>query len=401
MTYDFNEVHDRRGTYCTQWDYIQDRFGKPGILPFSISDTDFLPPAQIVDAVTKVAARGQYGYTRWNHHDFKSSVASWFSRRYGVQISEDWIIYSPSVMYASSLLIRLLTKPGDGILCFDPMYDSFPGVIEGNDRRMVKSTLHRVESPVADDDAHRTFEIDFEQLDALAADCSAMLLCSPHNPTGRMWTANEMDRIVEICREHDLWLIADEIHADISLCGRSNVSAVSLLSKYEKIAVASSPTKTFNIPGLIGSYLVVPSPEVRDAFLNVTRHVDFLNSCSTLWLYATMAAYRECDDYVEGLCSYIRSNMETLKAFLAKRVPQARFEVPDATYLAWIDVSGLGVSSDALQDALVNVGGVGIMRGETYGDAGQGYLRLCAGCPRSKLEEGLERMARGIDSLNL
>lgn len=401
MKHDFDEVHDRRGTYCTQWDYIQDRFGRPGILPFSISDTDFLPPRPIVDAVTQVASRGQYGYTRWNHHDYKGSIAGWFERRYDTEVNEDWIVYSPSVMYSISLLVRLLTKPGDGILVFDPMYDSFPGVIEGNGRRMVRSILLPVVHPDPADDARRTFEIDFDEIDRLAVGCKAMLLCSPHNPTGRMWTADEMDRIIGVCRDHGLYLITDEIHADISVCGRTNVPALSRLATYDRVVTASSSTKTFNTPGLIGSYAVIPLAELREAFLNQTRHVDYLNSCSTLGMYATMVGYNECEDYVGGLCDYVRGNMGMLEGFLAERFPQIYFEVPDATYLAWIDVSGLGVSSAELQDALVNVGGVGIMRGETYGDAGEGHLRMCVGCPSEKLRDGLARFERGVCSLGI
>ena len=314
---------------------------------------------------------------------------------------EDWILYSPSVMYSVSLLIRLLTDPGDGVLCFDPMYDSFPGVVEGNDRTLVRSILLPNLEHASVDCLHKTFEIDFEQLDKLAASCKAMLLCSPHNPTGRMWTKEELNRIIDICRSHNLWIISDEIHADISLCGRRNISVISKLKEYERVVVATSPTKTFNTPGLIGSYVVVPSSKVREAFLNKTRHVDFLNSCSTLGLYATMAAYNKCEVYVDDLCSYILGNMQVIKSFLSDRYPNIKFEIPEATYLAWIDVSSLEVSSKQLQDALVNIGNVGIMPGETYGNSGAGYLRMCVGCPREKLNDGLRRFAKGIDSLSL
>ena len=401
MGYDFDKIQNRYGTYCTQWDFIQDRFGKSGILPFSISDTDFLPPEEVLNVVTEVAARGQFGYTRWNHHDFKGSIASWFERRYNASVDEDWILYSPSVMYSVSLLIRLLTDPGDGVLCFDPMYDSFPGVVEGNDRTLVRSILLPNLENASVDCLHKTFEIDFEQLDKLAASCKAMLLCSPHNPTGRMWTEEELNRIIDICRSHNLWIISDEIHADISLCGRSNISLISKLKEYERVVVATSPTKTFNTPGLIGSYVVLPSSKVREAFLNITRHVDFLNSCSTLGLYATMVAYNKCEVYVDDLCSYIRGNMQVIKSFLSDHYPNIKFEIPEATYLAWIDVSSLEVSSKQLQDALVNIGNVGIMPGETYGNSGAGYLRMCVGCPREKLNDGLRRFAKGIDSLSL
>lgn len=388
--HNFDIVHDRRGTYCTQWDYIQDRFGKPGILPFSISDTDFTTPEPIVRKVTDVASRGLYGYTRWNHHDFKGAVADWFLRRYSASIVEDWVLYSPSVMYSVSLLVRLLTKTNQGVLSLNPMYDSFPGAITGNRRHMVTSTL------VWDGSK---FVMNFDELEKLAPNCGMFLLCSPHNPTGRIWTREELTKVISLCSRHNLWLVTDEIHADINLCGRPHISGLDYIDTWSKIITVSSASKTFNTPALGGSYLIIPDTNVREAFINHTRHVDFLNSATVLGMHATITGYRECDYYVDQLCEYIRGNMRYLKEWLQENYPQIRFEIPDGTYLAWMDVSRLGYSTASLQNALVNVGEVGIMRGDTYGSAGEGYLRMCIGCPRSKLEEGLIRIGRGIEWL--
>lgn len=392
MHHDFDAVHDRRGTWCTQWDYIQDRFGKPGILPFSISDTDFLAPQPIVDAVSEVSQRGLYGYTRWNHHDFKGAVASWYARRYGAEIDEGWVVYSPSVMYSSSVLVRLVTAPHEGVLTLSPMYDSFPGVIEGNGRRMAASPLVRSQKTGG-------YRIDFSDLARRADGCGAFLLCSPHNPTGRMWTREELGQIAELCRRKDLYLISDEIHADIQLTGRRNIAATSLRDIWDHIVVVSSASKIFNTPALGGSYAIIPDAALREAFLNVTRHVDYLNSPTLPGMVATMTGYASCDDYADQLSAYIQESRRTLSAWLQEHEPKISLVEAEATYLAWLDVRGLGCSSDELQDALVNVGGVGIMRGETYGPEGLGYLRMCIGCPRSKLMEGLSRMDKALGYL--
>lgn len=389
MHYDFDIVHNRRGTYCTQWDYIQDRFGEPGILPFSISDTDFLSPQPIIDSVSKVAQRGLYGYTRWNHHDFKGAVASWFEERYSAPVNEDWVVYSPSVMYSVSVLVRLTTGPGAGVLTLSPMYDSFPGAIEGNGRHMVASSLLRGVG-----NAH--YQLDFSDLSEKAKECKAFLLCSPHNPTGRMWTEDELLGIAKICRENDLYLITDEIHADIQLTSRRNQSAVTLRDVWDKVVVASSASKIFNTPALGGSYLIIPDSELRDAFLQVTRHTDYLNSPTLPGLYATMVGYRECAEYADQLSSYIQGNRAYIAHWIEQKEPRIQLVDAEATYLAWLDVSGLGYSSATLQDALVHIGGVGIMAGETYGPDGLGYLRMCIGCPRSKLEEGFNRVGKAL-----
>lgn len=193
MKYDFNEVHNRLGTYCTQWDYIQDRFNKKDLIPFSISDTDFIIPKPITEKIFEVAHHQIYGYTRWNHHDFKSSITGYFERRHHTHIEEDWILYSPTVMYSVSLLIRLLSQPHDKVLTFEPMYDSFYTVIQDNDRQLV---AHRLISKDG------TFEIDFDLFEKQVQECQLLLLCSPHNPTGRIWTKEEMDQIIKICKKY-------------------------------------------------------------------------------------------------------------------------------------------------------------------------------------------------------
>lgn len=393
MVHDFNEVHDRRGTYCTQWDYIQDRFGRPGIIPFSISDTDFTAPAPVVERLVEVASSGLYGYTRWAHDDWRGAIAQWHERRFGLAMVPEWIVHSPSVMYSVSLLVRLLTRPGDSIVAFDPMYDSFPGVIENNGRQLVRCSLHHV-----DQDPY--YQFDKDELDRCASSCTALLLCSPHNPTGRVWSESELASIIEVCRKYHLWLISDEIHMDIVLGKRPHRPALSQLAAYDRIIEVSSATKTFNTPGLQGSYAIVPQDEVRAAFLSHTRQADFLNSAAQMGMYALMEAYIRCDYYVDQLCEHTRKNMMYLADRLQAVDPRIRMSVPDGTYLAWIEVAGLGVSSDELQKALVDIGGVGIMCGETYGPGGEGFLRMCLGCPQSKVSAGVAGIEAALHALN-
>lgn len=390
MKYNFDEIVNRRGTYCTQWDYIQDRFGVEDLLPFSISDTDFKIPKPITEKILEVAKHEVYGYSRWNHHDFKGAITDFFQRRYATSMEEEWVLYSPSVMYSVSLLIRLLSKPGDRIVTFNPMYDSFFTVIEDNDRLLSSHDLIHVDD---------SFAIDFPLLESQLRDASILLLCSPHNPTGRIWSEEELQKMIDLCKRYHVKIISDEIHSDIQIGQRKHRPILSYLEAYDQLYLASSCSKTLNVPGLIGSYVIIPDEKIREAFLHQTRKKDFLNSVSIFGMYATIIGYRECDDYIDQMNCYLRENMHLVEDFIARELPDFRFKAPDATYLAWIDARAVPFTADELQDALIHVGEVAIMKGETYGENGTKYLRMNCGCPKAKLEEGLRRMKKAMDWL--
>ena len=390
MHYDFDEVHNRLGTYCTQWDYIEDRFNKKDLIPFSISDTDFIIPKPITKKIHEVADHQIYGYTRWNHHDFKSSITTYFKRRFDTDMEEDRILYSPSVMYSVSLLIRLLSQPHDKVLTMNPMYDAFINVIKENDRELLSHYLIKEEG---------TFKIDFDVFEKQAQESALLLLCSPHNPTGRIWSDEEMHRMIQICKKYQVKIISDEIHMDIRIKDAKHHPLMKYYDEYKEIFTASSSGKTLNTPGLIGSYVIIPDEKIRDEFLGVTRRRDFLNSASIFGMYATMIGYTECDDYINQLNEYIRGNMELVENFIRDELKDFKFQRPEATYLAWIDARDVPFTSDEIQDALVNVGGVAIMKGEIYGENGAKYLRMNLGCPRSKIEEGLKRFKKAMDYL--
>lgn len=390
MKYNFDEVHNRLGTYCTQWDYIEDRFSKKDLIPFSISDTDFIIPKPITKKIHEVADHQIYGYTRWNHHDFKSSITSYYERRFDTHIEEDWILYSPSVMYSVSLLIRLLSQPKEKVLTMNPMYDAFINVIRENDRELVSHNLVKKDG---------TFFIDFDIFEKQAKESAILLLCSPHNPTGRIWSDEELRKMIDICKKYQVKIISDEIHMDIQVKDVKHRPLMGYLNEYDELYTASSSSKTLNTPGLIGSYVMIPNAKIRDEFIGVTRRRDFLNSASILGMYATMIGYTECDDYIDQLNEYIQGSMELVENFIHENLPDFKFKRPEATYLAWIDARDVPFTADEIQDALVNVGGVAIMKGEIYGENGAKYLRMNLGCPRSKIEEGLKRFKKAMDYL--
>ncbi|MBM7587972.1 cystathionine beta-lyase [Bacillus pakistanensis] len=392
MKYNFDQQINRFGTYCTQWDYIEDRFGERNLLPFSISDTDFSCPPELLLTLNKRLQHGVFGYTRWNHSRYKTSIRHWFKNRFFSGIKDDWIVYSPSVIYSISKLIEILTEEGDQIVIQTPAYDAFFKLI--NDNKRVLSTNELIEENGA-------YSINFEDLELKLAHSKAkiLLLCSPHNPTGRVWTREELIRIVLLANKYNVKIISDEIHMDIVLAPHSHVPIIDVADNIAEVYVCTSASKTFNIPGLIGSYMLIPNEKVRNQFLITLKNRDGLSSASTLGTLATMEAYEQCSDWVDELVRYIQGNFLLIQDYLEEHLPMLSFQIPQATYLAWIDVSNLPYTSEEIQDALVHHGKVAIMPGVTYGHSGQGFLRMNVGCSRSKVLEGLRRLKKTIQYL--
>lgn len=387
MNYNFDEVHNRKGTYSTQWDFISDRFGRNDILPFSISDTDFCVPKPVTEALKKAVELEIFGYTRWNHDAFKQAIVQYFKRRFDTEIDADSIVYSPSVMYTLSSLIELLSEVGDAVATFAPMYTDFEDCTRLRQRRMLRVYLDNHDS---------VYTINWQKLEEALAQAKIFLLCSPHNPTGRVWTNEELSKLVDLCQKYQVQLISDEIHMDIVLKGK-HIPIMRYIQNYPNIYLISSGSKTFNYPGLGGSYALLANPKVRDCFLNHTKHRDFVNSANYMGMTALMSSYCQCDDYVDELVGYIQKNMDLVDTYIHQYCAPLKFRKPEGTYLAWIDCRDLPVTADEFQDVLVNIGQVGIMKGETY--FGDGYLRMNVGCPNIKLKDGLQRLKKSIDYL--
>lgn len=383
----FDETYNRRGTYCTQWDYVQDRFGVEGLLPFTISDTDFPLPEGVTQKLEQRLQHPIFGYTRWNHPDFQQAVQTWYQKRFDATINPEWLVYSPSVIYSVSKLIEMKSSVGEGVVVQTPAYDAFYRVIGDNQRQVV-------ENPLIYEDGH--YHIDFVDLEQKLAqkENKILLFCSPHNPTGRVWTKEELVKVVDLCAKYDAFLISDEIHMDVLRAGQNHIPIIDLLQK--NIALVTSASKTFNFPGLIFSYLMLPEIELKEQFIEVLKYKEGLSSTSTLGLTATMSAYHDCGDWVDELNRYIDGNFVFVREKLAAHLPEIYVVPSEATYLMWLDVSKLVLSPEEIQKRLIHIGKVAIMDGAVYGGNGAQFLRLNIGCPRSKLEDGLERMVRSL-----
>ena len=388
--FDFSTVVDRHGTWCTQWDYVADRFGAADLLPFTISDMDFATAPCITEALHQRINHGVFGYSRWKNDEFLAAVAHWFRQRFNSQIDTDTLVYGPSVIYMVSELIRIWSHAGDGVVVHTPAYDAFYKAIEGNQRHVV---------PVAMQKTPEGWQGDMAELEAALSQPQnkIMLLCSPQNPTGKVWMRDELAHMADLCARYDVAVISDEIHMDM-VWGENRHTPWNEVAR-GKWALLTSGSKSFNIPALTGAYGLIGDDFSREAYLSALKGRDGLSSPSVLALTAHIAAYQQGEPWLDALRSYLEQNLHYVAQELHRAFPNLGWQPPDATYLAWIDLRPLAIDEHALQKVLIEQQKVAIMPGYTYGEEGKGFVRLNAGCSRSKLEQGVQRLINGIQSL--
>jgi len=388
--FDFSAVVDRHGTWCTQWDYIADRFGAADLLPFTISDMDFATAPCIIEAMQSRIGHGVFGYSRWKNDEFLAAVAHWFRQRFNSAIDTNAIVYGPSVIYMVSELIRQWSAPGDGVVIHTPAYDAFYNAVAGNQRQVVSVGLHK--TPAG-------WQCDMAELESVLAQPqnTVLLLCSPHNPTGKVWTRDELNTMAELCARHGVAVISDEIHMDMVWGNHRHTPWCEVARS--KWALLTSGSKSFNIPALTGAYGLIGDEASRTAYLQALKGRDGLSSPSVLALVAHIAAYEQGEAWLDALREYLEANLQYVADRLNAAFPALSWQPPEATYLAWVDLRPLNIDDKALQKVLIEQQKVAIMPGYTYGEEGNGFIRLNAGCPRSKLEQGVERLIAGINAL--
>lgn len=385
----FNNPISRAGTFCTQWDFCEDRFGVKDIIPFSISDMDLTIPEEITRALRKRLEHPVFGYSRWQHSEYLNAICHWYGRNYNAEIDANWITYSPSVMYSIAKSIEILTCQEDGVLIFTPAYNAFFDVIKNSGRRLLTSILIK--------DEEGNYGIDWNDFNSKVKNAKVVLLCNPHNPIGRVWSENELKRISESCDKYKCWLFSDEIHSDFTF-SQEFTSAVRL--RYVKTITFNSISKTFNVPALTGSYVIAPDGDFNNKLRTITRYRDFVNSPSVLNVIATIVAYNECDTWLRDLKLHLKSNIDFTVAYIKKNIPSLFFRDPEGCYFAWVDCSHISCQFEVFYSKLIHEGKVGIMAGSVYGPGGENFLRLNLACSREKLYQGLCRIAYVIDKIN-
>ena len=385
MKYDFDELTERRGTHCVKWDESPN----DEVIPLWVADMDFKAAPAILEAVDKRAKHGVFGYTVVEE-DYYLAIISWFQRRHNWRIHREEILYTTGVVPAMSVAIKALTMPGEKVLILSPDYNCFFSSVRNNGCEVLETILKRVGD---------TFEVDWEDFEAKCADekTTVFLLCNPHNPCGRVWTAAELERMNTICLKYGVKVVSDEIHCELIMPGHKfqPFAAVSEACRLNSV-ILNSPSKSFNIAGLQTANIICSQPAWRrrlDRAININEVCD-LNPFGPV---ALIAAYNESEDWIDALNSYLWDNYTVLCDFIDKNIPQWKVCRLEGTYLPWVDITAMGITSQALADRLMAEAKVWVNPGTMYGpQSGEGYIRLNIATQRSRLMEALQRIKNVI-----
>lgn len=390
ITYDFDKVIDRFGTASYKWDQSEKLFGRADILPLWVADMDFQPPQEVVEAIKERANQGIYGYTirTQGYHD---AVCGWLSRRHGWEIKDEWITSSPGIVPALSLAVQAFTKPGDKVILQSPVYYPFYDVIKMNDRVVVDNAL------ILDEDGR--YKIDFDLLEQQAADgAKLMLFCTPHNPGGRVWTREELERVGEICVKHNVLIVADEIHHDLVYPGHKHYPFAGLSTAFEQQSITCIATsKTFNLAGLQAATIIIPNDEIRRKYNYLLKTLS-IHMESYFGLTAVESAYNHGDEWLDQLMVYLEGNLNYLLDFVSARLPQIKAMRPEGTYMVWLDCRAISEDPLVLKKLMFEQAGVAFSEGSVFGKQGTGYLRVNIACPRSIIVDALERFAQAVEA---
>lgn len=380
--YDFESVIDRHNTNSVKWDLFDDDY------PMWVADMDFKVAPAIQNAILKRASHPVFGYSIVPDSLFEAYI-NWWDRRYNLKMSREDMLYATGVMPSISSMIRCLTDEGDEILIQSPVYHVFFYVVEDNNRRVLENEL------IFEDGKYR---IDFDDLDEKLSKVKMMILCNPQNPVGKIWSKDELEKIGELCKRHNVILISDEIHCDLTDPGLS-YNPFMTSSDYKNTILCISPSKSFNVAGFQSSVVYTKNKELLSK-IKTQLHIDNSDSCNVFAVSAVESAYNESEEWLEELKKVLYKNKQTVKEFLTNELQVIKLIECDATYLLWLDCSALNVSSKSLCEFLRQNQGVFLSAGSDFGEVGDGFLRMNIACPPKLLKEGLLKFKAGIIALN-
>lgn len=390
MKYNFDEIIDRTGTSATKMESLPK--GCPDdALPLWVADMDFACAEPILKALHERIDKKIFGYTMYDTDECLGAVLNWYKKRYGWEEQKENLFFCGGIVSAYAVLLNLLTKEGEGVVIQRPIYYPFTMKANSNGRQIVDSPLIYADG---------NYTIDFDDLDKKMAEPNnkVLVFCSPHNPAGRVWTEEEIRKVVDICKKYDKWIICDEIHCDLLRCGMTFHPILKVAPDYaDRIAVCTAPSKTLNLAGMKTSNIVIHNKELQAAWKELIGGKLSMNGAGTLGLTAMIAAYNEGEEWLEQLKEYLDGNFAYIDAFLKEHLPKAHMVPSEGTYLAWIDFNGY-VDGDAekLEEIMQKKARVALDEGYIFGDAGRGFERINIATPRSVVEDCMDRILKAF-----
>ena len=392
MKYNFNEKIDRRENHSAKWAEMKMKFGREDLTPMWVADMDIKTAPEIIEAMKKKLEQEIFGYV-YRPDSYYESATNWLKKRFGYEISPSTLIHSPGVVPSMSILVKMLTKETDKILIQSPVYPPFASSVKDNGRKLIENNL------IKDENGYYT--IDFEDLEKKLSceDVTLFILCNPHNPVGRVWKKDELEKMGELCKKYNVRILADEIWRDLIMPGYKHIPMASISKEIEDITITLfSPTKSFNLAGLQASFATFPREEERKEFDDILGKMDVKRN-NPFSLVAFEAAYEKCEEWLEELILHIDGNMQYVVEFIKERLPMIKTTKPEGTYLMWLDFNGVGIPQDKIQEFLINEAKVAMNDGATFGENGKGFFRMNLACPRYMVEEAMEKIEKAIKRL--
>lgn len=393
--YDFDLIIDRTGTHSVKWEGYESLY--PGykieeaqMLSMWVADMDLPCPREVVEAIQKRAEHEIYGYISSSAlDDFKNAAQAWYARQYGYETQLSWMSFSPGIVPAINAVIQEFTAPGDGVIVQQPVYYPFSNSVLNNDRNLQINQLLEVDG---------RYGMNYEELEEMAAmpETKLFILCNPHNPAGRVWTREELYKVLEICHKNGVLIFSDEIHADMILSGQRFTSTGAISPTFqENLIQGFAPSKTFNIAGLGASILVAASPILKER-LDRRMLINQYPTTSTFGLVAGEAAYAYGDDYLAELLEYIEGNIDYAIEFVEEHLEGVQLKKPEGTYLVWMDFRGTGLEPKEIYSRILEKAKIAVDLGDWFGRGGEGFARINFACPRSYVEEAMNRLAKAF-----
>lgn len=387
--YNFDQITERKGTHCVKWDVADKAFRGTDLLPMWIADMDFPAAPGIVDSMQKRLEQGVFGYGTLSA-DYYQAVISWMKRRHKYEVEKDWICYTPGIVSALNFAVEALTEPGDELLIPTPVYGPFYHAVEDQGRTAVRVPLQCQDG---------RYSFDFDALEnAVTSRTKALMLCSPHNPVGRVWDKDELESLSDFIIRHNLYVIDDEIHHD--LVYKKEHTVLCRISKEieQRTILCTAPSKSFNIAGIQASNIIIANEELRQKFRQVV-HKHHAFSANSFVEAAVIGAYDDSEDWLNQLLEYLQGNVEYFVEFIQKNLPQIKVSEPEGTYLVWVDCSGLNMTQDELNRFFVEQCHLALNAGDSFGKDGSQYMRFNLACPRKLVEQALTQLQQGIGAL--
>lgn len=385
--YNFDEIIDRMGTDCVKYDQLKDVFGREDVIPLWVADMDFRTPDFITGAIMDCCRRGVLGYP-FASDAYYRSIVDWVEYKHQWTVEKEWISYIPGIVKGLGFVVDCFTQPGDKVIIQPPVYHPFRIVPESTGRRVVYNPLKLVDG---------VYQMNFEQLESVIdEDCKLLIISSPHNPGGVVWSREALSRLAGICAKHHILIVSDEIHAEMVFPGFTHHPFPTVSEEAAAHSITfMAPSKTFNIAGVVSSYAIIPDKALREKFFAYLDARE-LNGGSIFAFEATKAAYTQGAEWLRQMVAYLVGNLEFVARYIHEQIPQIRVYPPEASFLVWLDCRALGLSQEALVSLFLNDAGLALNDGAIFGPGGEGHMRLNIGCPRQTLETALNKLREAI-----